>query len=471
MRLSLVTVCLFLLGIGAIAAPKDSIVQVVQLTPRELVLVTTASQLRYREDLSAPPEQVRIEIFNVRPTEATREINFPKGSAFASLFIRNKAGNALAIIERSTPRQGHVIATLPYSRSLYIRGVEWNSSTDCLIGWGIAAWATEQYASALRFWRTALARGVSDAAVWLGIAAAVQQQYNQTLDYLEPLSRRTDVIPDMHAALAAAYRARGDNERSLYHEKLFAQQIGRPPASLSPLVIPSDQAENNTPTLLEVFEQHELPQDTQRLTVQPPVSPSPQASADTDLFAQLRQFQNRNARDSAISTSETSPAQNSLATLLTIGGALLLFGLVLLRSYLRWRKQHIQTMAAAIAAQHSTPSDQSPPPEPTTFDQLISFEAAKNSAYAEPPSPSTPRKEIEEESTLFDFDEEIYRQHEARTQAPHPTIDERLFYHSDTEPQLSQEPPSNVAPELSEQERDLLRVLERISKQYDDNSQ
>lgn len=443
-----------------------------QLTPRELVLVTTASQLRYREDLSAPPEQVRIEILNTRPTEVTREISFPIGSAFASLFIRNKAGSALAILERSTTRHGHVIAALPYSDALYIRAVEWDSPTDCLIGWGIAAWGTEQYASALRFWRTALARGVSDAAVWLGIAAAVQQQYSQTLDYLEPLSRRTDVIPDVHAALAAAYRARGDNERSMYHEKLFTQQIGRPPASLAPLAIPSDQSENNIPTLLEVFEQHELPQDTQRLTVPSPVSSSPQASADTDLFAQLRQFQNRTAHDSATSTSETSSAQNSPTILLTIGGAILLFGLLLLRSYLRWRKQHIQAMAAAMAAQHSEPSQQSPPTEPTPFDQLISFEATKNSAYAEPSSQFSPQNEKnEDESTLFDFDEETYRQHEARTHAPILTVDERLFYHSDTEPQLSQEPPSNVARELSEQERDLLRVLERISKQYDDNSQ
>jgi hypothetical protein len=71
-----------------------------------------------------------------------------------------------------------------------------------------------------------------------------------------------------------------------------------------------------------------------------------------------------------------------------------------------------------------------------------------------------------DEDELFDFDEETYRQHQV-LKTPRPVVDEQLFYQSDGELQLSQESPSSVAPELSEQERDLLRILERISAQYD----
>lgn len=467
MRVSIITIGLLLISVAANAAPVDSIVRVLRLSSQELLLVTTGESVRYREDLSAPPNQIRIELKGARPADSIRTVTFEQGSAFTSLFIQNKAGGALAIIE-SNRQQGHVVALLPFSNAIYVRMVNWNDLRDCYLGWGIAAWASGQYTQALRLWRTAATHGASEATLWLGIAEALQQHETPTLDYLEPLAQRTDVLPDVHAALARAYTARNEEQRSQRHTQIFTRAIGRAPHWPPVLTIESESSEGNTaPSLLDVFEQIQAPTAAQS-------SPSPIATekppADSDLFAQLRQFQQRNSQVTYTDERDMgSSPSGSWAILLAIGCALLLSGLVLLRSYRRWKSHRIEAMAQALARQQSPPAPPTPPasPPPTTFDELVRFESSLTSDKMQQQPPPPPE---ESEPALFDFDEETYRQHEARKAASPMSIDEQLLYQSEADLQLSQESPSAIAHELSEQERDLLRILERISKQYDDHS-
>lgn len=471
MRWSTVALVVLTLSGAAFAGPPDSIVRVVQVSPRELLFFVRGTNASFREDLAAPPKQIRIQFPSARPVEQVRELTFQQGSGFSSLFIRSKTSGSLAIIECTSP-QGHVVTALPYSNAVYVRLIQWDSAAECYLGWGITAWASGQHGQALRFWRNALARGARDASVWLGIAEALQGRYAQALDYLEPFAQRTDVIPDVHAALAAAYRNRGNTEQSARQQELFVQQTGYAPLSPSPLVSIREETDHSSPSLIDIFE----PLNQQLATPSPPPSPPTEQAtstpSDSDLFAELRQLQHRsNTADSANATS-TSSHGSTIAILLGVGFALLLPGLYVLRSYHRWRTHRLETLAAAYAQQPETPL-QPAASAPTTFDELMRIESlhTQKDGNAEPSAPNisqsqhAPPAELDEDE-LFDFDEETYRQHQV-LKTSRPVVDEQLFYQSDGELQLSQESPSSVAPELSEQERDLLRILERISAQYD----
>ncbi|GIV56198.1 MAG: hypothetical protein KatS3mg040_0966 [Candidatus Kapaibacterium sp.] len=136
----LATVLLALLSASVPAAPSDSLVRVVRLSERELLLVTTAPALRWREDFTASSDQLRIELEGIRPADSVRELAFPAGSAFTALFVRNKPSGCLVLVERSSGL-GYVISPVPYSQSLYIRAVNWDDPGERLLAYGIDAWS------------------------------------------------------------------------------------------------------------------------------------------------------------------------------------------------------------------------------------------------------------------------------------------------------------------------------------------
>jgi len=112
------------------------------------------------------------------------------------------------------------------------------------------------------------------------------------------------------------------------------------------------------------------------------------------------------------------------------------------------------------------PTEELPVP---SFDELLKLIEEPNPKLAKATgnpesSSSTPTSEPTERAQLFDFDEETYREIEQRKTVQQ--IDEQLLFHSHAKPQPSPSDPISTSRELTDQERDLLALLERISKDY-----
>ncbi|MCX7929695.1 MAG: hypothetical protein N2663_03110 [Chlorobi bacterium] len=445
----------------------DSIVRVIQISSQELLIVPTASTLRYREDVSSPPGRIRIELFGMHPADSIREVTFPSSSVFSSMYLRNKSNGSLVLIECKSP-VGHVVAVLPYSKTLYIRAVDWNDPGQCYMAWGIAAWESGQYAQALRFWRSALGRGVRDAAVWLGIAEALQRRYKEALEILGTSSANT-LLPDADAARAIAFAAEGREENAAPHRLRYLQAIGRQPIEPAAPIIQSISTESNAPSLVDIFQQQI--EESRPANPASPLTPptSNTVSSDSDLFAQLRQLQQRKTDTTNAVVSPAGSLGGGFTTLLLAGGALLLLtGVILLRSYRRWRNQRIETLSTAIhtmqaSTQTATQKQEgSASADAATFDQLLKL---VNTVHATPQH--NQQQTTDDQSALFDFDDETYIEHEKRKNSAEPAIDERLLYQSEANYQLSSESPTAASAPLSEQERDLLRMLEKLSREFD----
>lgn len=459
----LATVLPALLAASALGAPSDSVVRAVRLSERELLLVTTAPALRWREDFTASSNQLRIELEGIRPADSVRELAFPAGSAFTALFVRNKPSGCLVLVERSSGL-GYVISPVPYSQSLYIRAVNWDDPGERLLAYGIDAWSKRRYSRAEGFWRSALARGQREASQWLGLAKALEGSTQQARDYLEPLVEQKAVLPDALAALAGIYEAASDTRRASALRERFVQVVGRPP-SQPPLLEQANAEDTTLLSPLDIFvarEQAAAPPAAADSTSSPP---GQKTSGDSDLFAQLRRLQGRNDTTQAQQSASAPPWSVSLP-LLAAGGTLVFIGIILLRGYFRWRRNRIAQLAEALAQQVPPPAP--PPPEPSVedtplppFDELLKLieepiEQQPNHSSAAPRRSVAPQPVEDEEPELFDFDEDTYRT--IREQQATQHIDEQLLYPSQSTAQPSQKDPAATSRELTEQERDLARA-------------
>ncbi|MCS6999337.1 MAG: tetratricopeptide repeat protein [Bacteroidota bacterium] len=481
-------VLLYLVAHGVSGAPRDSLIRVVQLSTRELLLISTAKQTRYREDFTTSPKRIRLELEGLRCADSIREIVFPQTIPPSTVFARQHSSGSVVIVDFAEP-VGHVLTELPYSHALYIRTVNWDNAGECSLAWGIAAWANNQYSRALQFWRVALSQGVTEASLWLGIAEALQQNYARALDYLEqPLKQIPNPIPDAYAAAWHAYTAQLNRQRATDYEQRYMRTIGRPP-TLPPFLQITADSTGVTPSLLEFVEYFSPPPMT---TAAPEQSSTSITPADSDIFGQLRRMQQRNDANMTSSNTYSPPSSPIFTVLFAVGTVLLISGVILVRGYYRWRKQQIAQLAAGIATaatshatSKSTVGEGDTPIPP--FDELMKIADLNHHGTKQdthPPAFASSGKkgttqsvgkslapddsaQYSSEESLFDFDEETYRQFEQRlTTESQPKIDEQLLYQSSTRSQLSHEPPEQTARELSAQERDLLELLEQLSKQY-----
>ncbi|GIV56197.1 MAG: hypothetical protein KatS3mg040_0965 [Candidatus Kapaibacterium sp.] len=280
------------------------------------------------------------------------------------------------------------------------------------------------------------------------------------------------VLPDALAALAGIYEAASDTRRASALRERFVQVVGRPPST--PPLLEQPTAEDTTLlSPLDIFvarEQVSAPPAAADSTSSPA---GQKTSGDSDLFAQLRRFQGRNDSANTQQTISASPWSVSLP-LLMAGGTLLFIGIILLRGYFRWRRNRIAQLAEALAQQVPPPAP--PPPEPSVedtplppFDELLRLieepiEQQPNHSSAASGRSVEPQPGEDEEPELFDFDEDTYRTIREQRSTQH--IDEQLFFLSQSTAQPSQKDPAVTSRELTEQERDLLALLERISREY-----
>lgn len=452
------TIAACIVSTAIFAAPRDSLIRIERLSPEEILLLTNARNVRFREDVSAPVNQVRIELIALSPADSIRELIFPSSTTWNAIYVRQRAWGSLVILESTQP-SGHVITELPYSHAIYIRRVNWDDAADCALAWGILAWSNQQYHRATLLWQRALLLGSRDAAWWLGIAEALQQRYSNALTYLEPALMRYDVkLPDVFAALSLAYREQADTVRSSLYYRRFTFATGRqllPPAAL--------YIEENIPSPPEFS----LLDIADRFSPPPAVDSSPtttKSQHNGDVFTQLRQLQQRSL-DTVITIESASPS-NAPIFLLVTGIALLMLGIGIVANYRRWRNYRIQQLAAAI----NNVNTAGVAPSQTMFDEIMNKITSDQSSQLTD-LPSYEEQDVNAtsptEPPLITIEDDAERQENGNERGSHPLpmLDERLFYQSDSDYQLSQEPPENTAAELSEQERDLLRILEQLSRE------
>lgn len=452
-------VAVWIVSTALFAAPRDSLIRIERLSPAEILLLTNAQSVRFREDVSAPANQVRLELSAISPADSIRELIFPSGTAWNAAYVRQRTSGSLVILESAQP-SGHVIAELPYSHAIYIRRVNWDNAAECALAWGMLAWSNQQYHRAVLLWQRALSLGSPDATLWLGIAEALQQRYANALAYLEPALARNDVnLPDVYAAVSLAYRVQGDTMRSsLYYRRYIAvtgRQLSPPPL----LHVENNLSPSHSFSLFDIADRFSPPPAP---TVDS--SPTVHQAEHNDVFIQLRQFQQRR-QDTVTATESASPARVPIFLLVT-GITLLMLGTVLIIGYRRWRNYRIQQLAAAI---NSTITSHVAPPA-TTFDEIMKIVAAdQSSLLTEIPSDQAEDDTIpsptEHATITIEKDDDSRAEGNDRKSRPLGKFDERLFYQSDLDFQLSQESPEQTAPELSAQERDLLRILEQLSRE------
>lgn len=451
-----------MLTIGAMhlmGAPKDSIHKIILFPPHELLILTSATSLELQEDFSSPPNQIRLSLRGVRASEATRNVLLREMAQFREISVRNQTDGCSIIIERE-PGSGYIACVLPYSQTLYIRAINWNDPVQQHLAFGIDAWQHKQYRQALRWWTSALSSGSRDAAMWLGIAEAVLGNRERAISYLQSFVNANTIIPDVHAALAQSL---DNTEQVRLHRQLYQRQALRPLQPAAKITLPTlSDSSNNELSLLELLANSaQAAPDTQPQSQTTGDTAGATSKHDTDLFTQLRRLQGRSDTISSISSSSDSVLSSWLLTAVAVCGTVcILIGVILLRGYYRWRAGYAQQFTSTIATHQSQ------------FEQLFNLESSGTDTQHNEPEPGSPSASpAMHTGTFLDFENHDKTELiERQTSQRDTKIDERLFYHTDDKYYTSSEMPTPHSKELSEQEKDLLELLNTLSMEHEGNN-
>lgn len=467
-----------------------------------VLISTTGKTVKYSSSLSNDKRKVLLRIANATVVDDARQASSSAG--LIDNVMLKKDRNDVIVIVTLRESSGYTATLLPYSRTISID----------VFNWDLLKPAEEQYRSGLiaiednvlgmakDYLMKAESRNHPDATAYVGLLSIKEGDYEAGKNYLRKAIERKSELPDIYGGLSHIGRNQGNDEDARKYEQEFIKRTGRAPYFDEERILIEKRANVPFEPTSLVFEN---PQDT---TTIPSTSLASNQSNGDSILNELRILQNKNQpTPQPTPQNQTSNSATSLlpswvsTTMLGLGISLIAVGILLIRSYKRWKKQQLEYIANLLKQQYQQSQQQNnQTPQPNSFDQTLGgailanenqavnaykqagsiFDSTisdgddiasnKNTSSAQPASTlnfDTAKPKIEQlksekqpdsDDALFDFDESIYKQHEERkrqtmrenllkqVQSISAEFPDELFFQTDSQPQLSSEPESRIIP-------------------------
>jgi tetratricopeptide (TPR) repeat protein len=486
---------------SAIAQETTQITKTRVIGGVNVLISTIGKTVKYSSSLTDDKRKVLLRIANATVTDDARQVSSSTG--LIDNVLLKKERNDIIVLVTLREASGYTATLLPYSRAISIDVFNWNSLKP----------AEEQYRSGLiaiednvlgmakDYLLKAESRNHPDATAFVGLLSIKEGDYESGKNYLRKAIERKSEIPDIYGGLSHIGRNQGNDEDARKYEQEFIKRTGRAPYFDEERILIEKRANTPFEPTSLVFEN---PEDTSSITS---TSVASNQSNSDSILSQLRTMQNRNQpTPQQTSKNQTASTTTSLlpswisTTMLGIGISLIAVGILLIRSYRKWKRQQLDYVANLLKQQYQQNQQQTTQPiQQNTFDQTLGGAILANehqavNAYKQAGAildntisdttsladskisnatlPNnltfdTTKPKIEQlkseklsesEDALFDFDESIYKQHEERkrqtmrenllkqVQSISAEFPDELFYQTDLQPQVSSEPEQVITP-------------------------
>ena len=353
----------------AVAYAQDSKLTGARLgSPDHLVLTTSADKVSFQSVLSGDKRKVIITVKNAVVGFDQREVNSAKG-LMQTAFIRQQGKDAVIIADlRDTA--GFTAVSLPYSQSIAVDFFKWNTLTTSETAYrsGLLAWQNGAYDIAGSYFREAERSGHPDGTAFLGFLYTMAGKSAEGATFLQRALARNTSYSDIYGALAEIERSKNDEIKAREYENEFVKKLGRLPTYAHELITLSERAVgDDEPLSLSAIDEATTLLDTAVLT-------TGATTEDARIESVTRQLRSMQGTDESMSAASDAKRNTQLPAwfLPTLSGlaiAVVLISFVLLRGYMRWRKQQMLINAAVAAdASFTAPGIPAAAAMPPSFD-------------------------------------------------------------------------------------------------------
>lgn len=287
----------------------------------------------FASSLSDDKQKITIKLTGVDVADQARKLQ-GQGIVQEVYVQKNKEEVEISILLKD--KRGYNAVFLPYSRAIMVEVFDWNKLSTAEDNYHSGLLSIEQgvIASSKKLLSLSAKGGFANAGVFLGIQLMMEGNTSTALDKLLQAEKQGANIPDLYAALFQLYNLAGNHETAEYYRKKFYQKSGLnyiAELKLSNTPV-SDSNQTEDYSLLQHLNEP-LMGDSARKQKEG-------ATANNENDAFNSKFVES---DSASSKGILSDLPPWAGDAVKYGGIfLVLIGLLLFSSYLKWRKRQVE---------------------------------------------------------------------------------------------------------------------------------
>lgn len=278
----------------------------------------------FKSELSEDKLKISITLPNSTIEDEARKVD---GNGIITDVYAQKQDTALTIMIMLKDKRGYTAALLPYTKAIIIETFDWKklSKEEDHYRSGLLAYEEGVFPSAKDHLEKAMLGNIPDVGVYLGIVYLKAGDLNKAMESLITARSSGTKLVDVYAGLAQIYSMKGDNDKAKHYRELFKKQTG---LAYFPYLDIADSLKLDIPK----EDQYSL------------LSQSDASNENNDTLESKSEKENTSkpviAQDSAITKPRDGFSEPSLFIYSVIAAILLL--IVVLTSYLKWRKKQLK---------------------------------------------------------------------------------------------------------------------------------
>jgi hypothetical protein len=301
-------------------------VKKIEINPlNRTTIYCTDIPLDFQSRLSDDKLKITITLPNSTIEDDARKVS---GNGIITDVYAQKQDTSLDIMVMLKDKRGYTAAMLPYTKTIIVETFDWKklSKDEDEYRSGLLAFEEKIYASAKVHFEKAIVGDIPDVGVYLGIVYLKAGDLNKAMESFITARSSGTKLPDVYAGLAQIYSMKGDNDKAKHYRELFKKETGQ---AYFPYLDIADSLKL------------EIPKDEQFSLLSESDLSENKDTADTDQKSLIKDSLNKEIKaDTTATKTNTELSEPSWLTYIVIAAALLF--IVVLSSYIKWRKQQLK---------------------------------------------------------------------------------------------------------------------------------
>lgn len=302
--------------------------RLVQESPTRIIAYFSHVPTNYSTLLSSDKKTIIITIKNASPSDAAKRAS--ANGVMADIYSR-PAGKDLEIVGEMKEKRQFTCVSSVFSKALIIDVFRWDKLSRAEDDFRTGQIAVEDgiVSTAKGLFAKSLSAGIGDAGVHLGILYLQLNKPDSAIATLRRAEKAGASMHDLYAALAQAYSMKKDPENEKANSKIFTQRTGIAKFGFVPVLGRDENSAEGDDSLSLLNSLADVPPDSANKNLK-------MTGADGYVFE--KSIDSIQTKDEFSDFISPEAARILFYGLIGFG----VFGLILLRSYLKWRKDKLK---------------------------------------------------------------------------------------------------------------------------------
>lgn len=346
----------FLLVVAAVGLASSSyalsqivLERLVQESPTRIIAYFSHVPTNYTTLLSNDKKTLIITIKNATAADAAKRAS--SNGVMADIYSR-PAGKDLEIVGEMKEKRQFTCVSSVFSKALIIDVFRWDKLSRSEDDFRTGQIAIEDgiVSTAKTLFSRALASGIGDAGVHLGTLYLRLNKPDSAIAILRRAEKAGATMHDLYAALSQAYSMKKDPENEKANSKIFTQRTGIAKFGFVPVLDRDENGADSDDSLSLLNSLTDVPPDSANKNIK---------MTGTDGYVFEKSIDSIQTKDEFSDFISPEAARVLFYGLIGFG----VFGLILLRSYLKWRKDKLKSNETNEPKAKPTPKKQPPKPK------------------------------------------------------------------------------------------------------------